>query len=80
MEEESSSIDEESVQHLRQRIADNNATNTYELWHTIYGRMRVQEAYSANEQIDTTGLPQGIYVLIVKQNGTPITQTKIIIP
>ena len=80
MEEESSSIDEESVQHLHQRITANSASYTYELWHTIYGRMRTQQVTDINEQIDTAGLPQGAYVLLEKnQNGEIVKQTKIMI-
>ena len=70
---------EDPLLQLQQRITDNNATYTYELWHTIYGRMRTQTAHSASEQIDTTGLPQGVYILLLKENGTTIAQTKVLV-
>ena len=69
----------DSLSQLQQRITDNNATYTLELWHTMYGRMRVQEVRNENEQINTTGLPQGVYVILLKENGTTIAQTKVII-
>ena len=39
-------------------------TNNYtlELWHSLYGLLRIQQTQSINEQIDTNGLPQGIYI------------------
>ena len=82
-EEDASFSDEsngDSSSRLQQRITDNNATYTYELWHTIYGRMRVQEVQNANEQINTTGLPQGVYIVLLKdQKGEIVSQTKVII-
>lgn len=57
----------------------NNGIYTYELWHSIYGLLRTQNIQSADEQIDTSGLPQGLYIIITKENGQPIKQTKIMI-
>ena len=57
----------------------NNCTYTYELWHSIYGLLRTQNIQSADEQIDTSGLPQGLYIILTKEKGQPIKQTKIMI-
>ncbi len=48
-----------------------------ELWHNIYGRMHIQPAYSAKEQMNISGLSQGVYVLIFKENGNIIAETKV---
>lgn len=53
------------------------ASQMLELWHNIYGRMRTQHVRSSHEQIDITGLPQGVYVLILKENGNIIAETKV---
>lgn len=52
---------------------------TLELWHSMYGLMRTQEIQNTNEPIETFGLPQGWYIIITKENGQPIKQTKIMI-
>lgn len=52
---------------------------TLELWHSIYGRMRTQVAHNSNEQMIIDGLPKGVYVVVLRQSGRPITQTKVII-
>ena len=58
----------------------NNASYTLELWSPVYGRMRVKNVQNADEQIDTTGLPQGIYILLLKdKNGEIVEQKKIMI-
>ena len=58
----------------------NSVTYTLELWHSIYGLMRTQETQSAEEQIDTTGLPQGVYVILKKTlNGEVVEQKKIMV-
>lgn len=56
-----------------------NNSYTFELWHSAYGLLRTQNIQSADEQIDTSGLPQGLYIIITKENGQPIKQTKIMI-
>ncbi len=57
-----------------------DTTYTLEFWHTIYGLMRTQETQSAEEQIDTTGLPQGVYVILKKTlNGKVVEQKKIMV-
>lgn len=57
-----------------------NTSYTLELWHSIYGLLRTQPAQSAEDQIDTSGLSQGLYIIILKENGQPIKQTKLLIP
>lgn len=56
-----------------------NSLYTLELWHPMYGLMRTKPAYNANEQIDINGLPQGVYILLLKENNHIIAQTKVII-
>ena len=57
-----------------------NHSYTLELWHSIYGLLRTQPVQSAEESIDTSGLSQGLYIIILKENGQPIKQTKLLIP
>lgn len=57
-----------------------NHSYTLELWHSIYGLLRTQPAQSAEDSIDTSGLSQGLYIIILKENGQPIKQTKLLIP
>ena len=58
----------------------NNASYTLELWSPVYGRMRVKNVQNADEQINTTDLPQGIYILLLKdKNGEIVEQKKIMI-
>lgn len=56
-----------------------NKANTYslELWHNIYGCMRSQTVQSMQVQMDINGLPQGVYVLLLKENGNVIADTKV---
>lgn len=50
-----------------------------ELWSPIYGLMRTKVVQSTTEQMDISGLPQGVYILLLKANGTPIAETKVLI-
>jgi hypothetical protein len=52
---------------------------TLELWNSIYGLMRTKVVQSATEQMSTAGLPQGVYVILLKENGNVIAETKVII-
>ena len=54
-----------------------NADYTIELWHNIYGLMKECRMQSLHEQIDINSLPQGVYVILLKENGNIITQEKI---
>ena len=58
-----------------------NAGNyTIELWHSMYGLMRTHEIQNTNEPIETVGLPQGVYIILYKdQNGAIIDQKKIMV-
>ena len=58
---------------------DENSEYTLELWSPIYGLMRTKGVQSATEQMSTAGLPQGVYILLLKENGNVIAETKIII-
>ena len=59
---------------------ERDTTYTLELWHPNYGVIYTQETESLDKQIDTHGLPQGLYVQILKdRNGTIINRTKIMI-
>lgn len=68
--------DSEDSQRLMAQL-DEDSNYTLELWHSIYGAMRVQTVYNANEQMSISGLPQGVYVLSLKENGIIIAQTKV---
>lgn len=54
-----------------------NSSYTLELNHSIYGNMRVQPVYSTTEQVPISGLPSGVYVLSLRENGNIVAQTKI---
>lgn len=56
---------------------DEDGEYTLELWHSLYGSMRTQRALSANEQMNISGFPQGVYVLLLKTNGTVVAETKV---
>ena len=68
--------DSEDSQRLMAQL-DEDSNYSLELWHSIYGAMRIQTADNAHEQMNISGLPQGIYVLSLKENGIIIAQTKI---
>lgn len=74
------SISEENEDAQRvQATLNDDSQYTLELWHSIYGRLRTQPALSTSEQMDIHGLSQGTYVLLLKENGNVIAQTKVII-
>ena len=50
-----------------------------DLWHPVYGLMNSYKLQSATEQIDTKGLPFGVYIIVLKENGTIIANTKVLI-
>ena len=58
---------------------DENSEYTLELWSPIYGLMQTKVVQSATEQMSTAGLPQGVYVLLFKENGNVIAETKVIV-
>lgn len=66
---------EESSHELLQ--LDENSNYTLELWHNIYGRMCEQTVHTPNIQMSTSELSQGIYVLILKENGNIVAETKV---
>lgn len=50
-----------------------------EIWHSIEGCVYTQAMLSNNEQINISGFSQGTYILLLKENGNIIAQTKVII-
>ena len=50
-----------------------------EIWHSIEGCIYTQAMLSNNEQVNISGFPQGTYILLLKENGNIIAQTKVII-
>lgn len=60
-----------------QRRVLGDAECTLELWHTIYGCMKTQTVHATNEQISISGLPQGTYILLLKEKGEITAHTKI---
>ena len=50
-----------------------------EIWHSIEGCVHTQAMLSNNEQVNISGFPQGTYILLLKENGNIIAQTKVII-
>jgi hypothetical protein len=70
-------ISEDESGETSQQTAEEMSPRTLELWHNIYGSMGTQQVRSDHEQIDITGLPHGVYVLLLKENGEVIAQTKV---
>lgn len=70
-------ISEDESREASQQTTEDRAPQTLELWHNIYGCVRTQPVRSNHEQIDITGLTQGVYVLLLKENGEVIEQTKV---
>ena len=70
------SEDNGEQQHSHAQLNE-NSDYTIELWHSIYGRMKEQAPHSSTTQIDTSSLPQGVYVVVLKENGEVIAQTKV---
>ena len=52
---------------------------TLELWHTIYGLMRVQAVNNATERININDLPQGVYAIILKENDKIVATDKVMV-
>ena len=52
---------------------------TLELWHTIYGLIRVQAVNNATERININGLPQGVYAIILKENDNIVATDKVMV-
>lgn len=65
-------------QYVTSRLSEGNEF-TLELWHSIYGCVRILPVYSGSERIDIAGLPKGTYVLLLKENGDVISDAKILI-
>ncbi len=70
-------ISEDERGKTSQQTSEEMSPRTLELWHNIYGSMGTQQVRSNHEQIDITGLPHGVYVLLLKENGEVIAQTKV---
>lgn len=70
--------DEKKVKRIESIIVKDNGY-TIDLWHPIYGLMNSYKLRSATEQIDTKGLPMGVYIIVLKENGTIIANTKVLI-
>ena len=51
---------------------------TLELWHNIYGLCTIP-VLSATTQMNIAGLPSGVCVLLLKENGEVVAQTKVLI-
>ena len=75
----SATIYEDQESQLVPASLDENSEYTLELWSPIYGLMQTKVVQSATEHMSTAGLPQGVYVLLLNENGNVIAETKIII-
>ncbi|MBO4690662.1 MAG: S8 family peptidase [Paludibacteraceae bacterium] len=69
----------EAMQTQEQAELNENSEYSLELWNAMLGRMRTQPAESANEQINTSGMPQGVYSVSLKENGEIVAQTKVML-
>ena len=69
----------EAMQTQEQAELNENSEYSLELWNAMLGRMKTQPAESANEQINTSGMPQGVYSVSLKENGEIVAQTKVML-
>jgi hypothetical protein len=70
------SEEDEGAQHSPAQL-DEDSEYSLELWHSIYGLQKTKTAQSAREQMNISGLPQGLYILLLKENGNVIAETKV---
>lgn len=56
-----------------------NERNSYtlEMWNDIDGCVHTQTMLSNNEQINISGFKRGVYVLVLKENGNIVAQSKV---
>ena len=73
------SIVENNEKQLALVQLDERSSYILEIWHSIEGCVHTQSMLSNNEQINITGFQQGTYILLLKENGNIIAQTKVII-
>ena len=72
-------VEGEALQTQEQAELNENSEYSLELWNAMLGRMKTQPAESANEQINTSGMPQGVYSVSLKENGEIVAQTKVML-
>ena len=70
-------VEEGEDSQIRGFSNEQNNNYTLELWHAIYGRVHTQTMQSNSVQIGTNNLPQGTYVVVLKDNGEVVAQTKV---
>ena len=72
-------IQEENIdsQQTNEMLSTRSSSYTLELWHNIYGQQKTQVVNTTSEQMNIAGLPQGVYVLLLKENGEVVAQTKV---
>ena len=73
------SIVENNEEQLALLQLDERSSYILEIWHSIEGCVHTQSMLSNNEQINIIGFQQGTYILLLKENGNIIAQTKVII-
>ena len=73
------SIVENNEKQLALVQLDERSSYILEIWHSIEGCVYTQAMLSNNEQINISGFSQGTYILLLKENGNIIAQTKVII-
>ena len=71
--------DDETHQRSHLHLVE-EGTCVLELWHNLYGCMQTKQVLNSHEQMNISSLPQGLYVLLLKEEDTVIAQTKIQIP
>lgn len=69
--------DDNESQQRSSLYQDNEGIGVLELWHNIYGLMQTKQVQSTNEQMNISSLPQGVYILLLKENGIVIAETKV---
>jgi hypothetical protein len=72
-------ISKNDSQQQEQIVLDGNKEYTLELWHSIYGKMMTQQVHDTQEQMNITGIPMGMCIIVLKEDGNTIAETKVLL-
>lgn len=61
------------------QITKINGSSTIEVWNALLGRVLTQRVTDETEMIDVRNLPQGVYIVILKEGETIVAETKVFI-
>ena len=61
------------------QVTNINGASSVEVWHAMYGCVLTQGVRSNTELIDVRNLPQGVYIIILKNGESIVAETKLFI-